>query len=181
MLMHQSGKRHESMLDYRSLLMGCLLSGTASSVGCTSQERYLIAHTELAAAKNASADTAPVAVSATRERDRQPVYVKLSALQKETLVPHGDGTFVIVARAKNPMITAGSVLTWIGTAISLLGTSLVAVGKVQENTTLFYLGGISALSAEPLMWTGTGLWIAGAMRRPYEVTVPAGVPRQTPF
>ncbi|MBL9044909.1 MAG: hypothetical protein JNM83_25095 [Myxococcales bacterium] len=73
----------------------------------------------------------------------------------------------------NRMITAGSVLTWIGTAVSLAGTVMVAVGKVQDSTPLFYAGGISALAAEPIMWTGTGLWIAGAMRRPSEAPPPA--------
>ena len=73
----------------------------------------------------------------------------------------------------NRMITAGSILTWIGTAVSLAGTVMVAVGKVQDSTPLFYAGGISALAAEPIMWTGTGLWIAGAMRRPYAVPPPA--------
>ena len=73
----------------------------------------------------------------------------------------------------NRMITAGSVLTWIGTAVSLAGTVMVAVGKVQDSTPLFYAGGISALVVEPIMWTGTGLWIAGAMRRPYAVPPPA--------
>lgn len=73
----------------------------------------------------------------------------------------------------NRMITAGSILTWIGTAVSLAGTVMVAVGKVQDSTPLFYAGGISALAAEPIMWTGTGLWIAGAMRRPSEAPPPA--------
>ncbi len=170
-------KQRVPVPPYRLLLVACLIGGAASHTGCATQERYLVTQAELDSSLDGTARTA---IPATREKDRQPVYVKVSALQRQTLVPHGDGTIQIVARAKNPMLTAGSVLTWIGTAISLTGTVLVAVGRVQDNTSLFYLGGISALSAEPLMWTGTGLWIAGAMRRPYETPAPSSVGPSSP-
>lgn len=138
--------------------------------GCVSQDRYVITHEELLRIKQ---EAQPIeVVSAVRASDHKPVNVKVAALQEQTLAPHGDGTFSIRARGNNPTITAGSVLTWTGTAISLIGTVLVAVGKVKENQTLFYVGGISALCAEPLMWAGTGLWIYGAMRPPYEVPLP---------
>ena len=181
MLMLGRRKQLLPIRSYTILLVAGLIGGLVPHSGCASQERYLVTRQELDASLDGAAHPA---IAATRQKDRQPVYVKVSTLQRQTLVPHGDGTFQIVARAKNPMITAGSVLTWIGTAISLVGTTLVAVGKVQDNTLLFYVGGISALSAEPLMWTGTGLWIAGAMRRPYETSASATVipnaPASTP-
>jgi hypothetical protein len=142
--------------------------------GCVSQDRYVIPHDELQRMKQANQPGE--VVSAVRLSDHKPVKVKVAALEEQTLAPHGDGTFSIRAKGHNPAITAGSVLTWTGTAISLIGTALLAVGKVKDNQALFYIGGISALSAEPLMWTGTGLWIYGAMRPPYEVPVSAPSP-----
>lgn len=145
--------------------------------GCTSHERYVIERSAVDSLVTPRDGVAtPRAIAAIRERDRRPVYVKSSALRRETLTPHGPDSYRVEARAINPMITAGSILTWVGTAISLTGTVLLAVGKVQDNNPLFQAGGIAALSAEPLMWTGTGLWIGGALRRPYEVPPPPGTP-----
>lgn len=146
------------------------------SVGCVSHERYVLDRTVAEQIGTATAGTTtgpapevPEYVSAVREKDRRPVFVKTASLQKETLTPLGTDSFRIEARGINRLITAGSILTWVGTAISLAGTAIVAVGKLQDNTPLFYAGGITALAAEPLMWTGTGLWIGGAMRLPFEV------------
>jgi hypothetical protein len=61
-------------------------------------------------------------------------------------------------------------MVWIGTAISLAGTVIAIAGSGD----LRFAGEITALSAEPIMLTGTGLWIAGAARRPFEV--PPGRP-----
>lgn len=145
------------------------------SVGCVSEERYVLSRSIGEQVGTAATAAQPMAdsVPAVRERDRRPVFLKTSALQKDTLTAHGEDSFRIVARAPNRMITAGSVLTWVGTAISLVGTAVVIVGKVQDSTPLFYAGGITALSAEPIMGIGTGLWIAGALRLPFEVTKPA--------
>lgn len=160
--------------SYPALFRLSLLCSFFLAQGCVSQDRYVIQHEDLARITAASQPGA--LVSAVRTADRKPVQVKISALQHETIAPYGDGTFQVVAKAKNRIITAGSVLTWTGTAISLIGTAIFAVGNVRDDQALFYLGGISALSAEPLMWAGTGLWIYGAMRPPYEVSVSASQP-----
>ena len=148
------------------------------SVGCVSQERYVLSRSigEQVGTNSSAADATPPVpdvVPAVRERDRRPVFVKTAALQKETLSAHGEDSFRIFARGNNRLITAGSILTWAGTAISLVGTAVVIAGKVQDSTPLFYAGGITALSAEPIMGVGTGLWIAGALRLPFEVSKPA--------
>lgn len=161
-------------LSHRALFLTTLLCPIVLSAGCVSEDRYVIQHHDLAQVQQ-SAQRSEL-VNAVRASDRKPVRVRVLALQQETIAPHGDGTFQVRARAKNPIITAGSVLTWTGTAISLIGTAIFAIGKVKDDQALFYLGGISALSAEPLMWAGTGLWIYGAMRPPYEVPVSAPPP-----
>lgn len=153
----------------------------ALGAGCVSHERYLISRSELVAVAQARtqgnadgngpdfvADAMPASVPAVRVKDQKPVRVRTSALRFDPARLPDTEIVSIEARALNRMVTAGSVLTWIGTAISLVGTGLVAAGKLRGDDGLFAIGGVMALSAEPIMWTGTGLWIGGALRRPYE-------------
>jgi hypothetical protein len=173
----------------------CLLS----LVACTSHDRYLISRGELDDwAKKSAAGQPPAVLPAVRESDHKAVFVKTSALtlppappaplpdSAPAAVPASPAAVVPVqARAKNPMVTAGAVLTWVGTALSLIGTGVFIAGKVQGNNSLYYGGGIAAISAEPLMWTGTILWLLGAVRKPYEVRVsgparPVNEPRSSP-
>ncbi|HMY60045.1 MAG TPA: hypothetical protein PK472_17405 [Pseudomonadota bacterium] len=153
------------------------------SVGCVSSERYILDRT---AAEQLAPNVVPPDermspqgldyVAAVREKDRRPVFVKTSALRKDTLTPLSPDSFRIEARGYNRLVTAGSILTWVGTAVSLAGTVIVAVAKREDNTPLFYAGGITALAAEPMMWTGTGLWIYGALRLPFEKNPPQNTP-----
>lgn len=153
----------------------------ALGTGCVSHERYLISRSELVAVAQArtqgnaegnppdgAVDTETGSVPAVRVKDQKPVRVRTRALRFDPARLPETELISIEARALNRMVTAGSVLTWIGTAISLVGTGLVAAGKLRGDDGLFVVGGVMALSAEPIMWTGTGLWIGGALRRPYE-------------
>ena len=101
MPMLHRGKQRVPVPPYRLLLVACLIGGAASHTGCATQERYLATQEELDSSLDGTARTA---IPATRERDRQPVYVKVSALQRQTLVPQGNGTIQIVARAKNCLL-----------------------------------------------------------------------------
>jgi len=149
--------------------------------GCVSHERYLIRRSDLVAVAeqraagntegklpDSVADSVADSVPAVRKQDHKPVRVRASALRYDVARLPDTEIVSLEARAINRMVTAGSVLTWVGTAISLLGTGLVAAGKLRSDDRLFIVGGAMALSAEPIMWTGTGLWIGGALRRPYE-------------
>lgn len=154
-----------------------------SLAGCYSHESYVLSRAQVdsLAQPDSQLQSPPQAILAVRESDHKSVWVKTDALrsaasalnQQQLGLNTAAISVSIPVRAYSPKITAGAALTWIGTAISLVGTVLVAVGKIQDNSTLFYAGGISALAAEPLMWTGTGLWIAGALRPPFETTAPA--------
>lgn len=142
-------------------------------VGCVSHERYHISRSELVAVAQARTqgnadENAPDSVPAVRVKDQKPVRVRTSALRFDPMRLPETEIVSIEARALNRMVTAGSVLTWIGTAISLVGTGIVVAGRLRGDDGLFAIGGVMALSAEPIMWTGTGLWIGGALRRPYE-------------
>jgi hypothetical protein len=164
------------------LIALCIVNGAAA--GCVSHDFYLISRAQLASADPAESrgirpgqtvDAVPVELPALREDDGRRVLVKVSALDFRTATPVSEDAMRVQARGPSRLITAGWVLTFIGTAVSLTGTALFAVGKVQDNNPIFYAGAFSAIAAEPIMWTGTGLWIAGALRRPYdrpELSVP---------
>ncbi|HEY7955173.1 MAG TPA: hypothetical protein VII38_07760 [Polyangia bacterium] len=65
---------------------------------------------------------------------------------------------------QRPMVKAGIALTAIGSAISIAGTILYFSTSGDPHTT----GLILAPSAEPLMITGTVLWVVGLIRAPHD-------------
>jgi hypothetical protein len=107
-------------------------------------------------------------------KDLKPVYVRASALMPALQLQPGAassaGPVLLPTRRYSPMVTAGVVLTSIGSALSVAGTVLFfANGGAYRSA-----GGPVALSGEPPMILGTVLWIMGIMRPPQEV--PAGRP-----
>lgn len=62
-------------------------------------------------------------------------------------------------------IVAGSALTWIGTALSLAG-SITFFATSDKQPELHLASGVVAGVAEPIMITGTVLWILGALEPP---------------
>jgi len=114
------------------------------------------------------------AVPVSRAKDLKPVYVRASALipalQLQPSAASSSGPVLLPTRRYSPMVTAGVVLTGIGSALSVAGTVLFfANGGAYRSA-----GGPVALSGEPPMILGTVLWIMGIMRPPQEV--PAGRP-----
>jgi hypothetical protein len=71
----------------------------------------------------------------------------------------------IVSRTHSDTVTQGSALTWVGTPISVAGTLMIILGSGAIKGA----GYAMAVSAEPLMITGTVLWIIGLMKHPQEV------------
>ena len=125
-----------------------------------------------------AAASAPIWVAAQRRSDDKQVWVRSAAIDWTAVASLGDQGLLVRARAYNPAVTAGSTLTWVGTAISLLGSGLFLAGRVRGDEALFLAGSLTALSAEPVMWAGIGYWLAGTMRPPFEsprpvVTAPA--------
>src|SRR5262249_47783017 len=76
----------------------------------------------------------------------------------------------VQVRVKNPMLTAGVVLTCVGTVISVVGSAIFFAtwNPSPAQTDLHNAGGITALAAEPLMWAGPILWPLGIQRPPHE-------------
>jgi hypothetical protein len=131
--------------------------------GCTITDRYVL-DADTARRAQVLQSTRDEPVPATRQG--KPVLVRSSALDFRDARASGNSVEV-KARARSPMMTAGSTLTWIGTAISVAGTVLFfAYGDFDKH----WAGAGLALSAEAVMWTGTALWIVAAGKHPQEVS-----------
>jgi hypothetical protein len=148
------------------LLCGCIIL----LCNCIITDRYLIDAdvARRAQALPASTDTPIVAT-----RQGKPVLVRSSTLDFRDARASGNSVEV-KARAKSPMMTAGSALTWIGTAISVAGTALFFAYSDGDK---HWAGAGLALSAEAVMWTGTALWIVAAGKHPQEVAPPPAMTR----
>jgi len=156
------------------------VSLVASLSGCFTHEWYVVprhapsehsaspAGSQPALRPSEAAASAPIWTAAQRRSDDKKVWVRSAAIDWTTASSLGDQGLLVRARAYNPAVTAGSTLTWLGTAISLLGSGLFLAGRVRGDEALFLAGSLTALSAEPVMWAGIGYWLAGTMRPPFE-------------
>lgn len=116
-------------------------------------------------------------IQAVRRSDGQSVWLRPAAIDWRTATAVPGAKLQVRASASNPALTAGSTLTWVGTAISLVGSGLFLAGRVRGDEALFLAGSFTALAAEPIMWAGIGYWLAGTLRPPYESPSPS--PRAT--
>lgn len=156
----------------RSLGLASAIALSAS--GCYVSDRYLISEPQLAqAAALPAGERAGVALPAVRARDGRPVFVRADALPPPDSTARGasavaDGTTpgrrLVTARRYSPMVTAGAVLTYIGSVASVAGS----IGFFASDEPLRLAFGLLALSAEPPMIVGSVLWVLGLNRRPQE-------------
>ncbi len=116
-------------------------------------------------------------IQAVRRSDGQSVWLRSAAIDWRTATAVPGAKLQVRASARNPAVTAGSTLTWVGTAISLVGSGLFLAGRVRGDEALFLAGSFTALAAEPIMWAGIGYWLAGTLRPPHESPSPG--PRAT--
>lgn len=157
-------------------LAGALTAALAAALtlnGCWVSERYLITPEQLDQARQVPASEAtttalPVhryAGPAGRGQAGKAVFLRAEALVLAQPEPGGPPA-VVRSRRYSPVVTAGAVLTGVGTVISVAGTILYFAGSGDLHT----VGGVVALSAEPMMLAGTLMWIFGILRPPQEVS-----------
>lgn len=145
--------------------------------GCYVSDRYLIGEPQLAQVVALPVgERAAVAVPAVRARDGKPVFVRADALPAPVAVvvpaavavpvaqSPAPGQRLVTARRYSPMVTAGAVLTCIGSVVSVAGS----IGFFAGDEPLRRAFGLLALSAEPPMIVGSVLWVLGLNRRPQE-------------
>lgn len=147
-----------------------LLLALQALTGCYSHERYLLDTATLAGAQRLSAaDRSRAILPAHRVENDKAVHVRLSTLQLDQAKPFDNTHVAVPSHTLNKMVTAGSIMTWTGSAISVAGTIAFAIfgGNIHHQDAL--TAGLVALSAEPIMLTGTVLWILGqTSHRPEE-------------
>lgn len=157
-------------------------------VACSTQDLYLVPTAALSPPPTVEQPSAPPpsaapaeAVAAQRVGTGQPVWIRRSAIEPGSRlavlspsVPSGGGPALsrVRARAYSPAVTAGATLTWVGTAVSLVGSGLFLAGRVRGDNGLFLAGAFTALAAEPVMWAGIVYWFAGTLRPAQEVAAP---------
>lgn len=150
-----------------SLVLACasLLCGT----GCTIRDRYLIDRTALVSlAALPEAEREGRKVPAVREQDGK------RTLLRGDRIPLAPSAWVtdpvsVGTRVPAPMITAGAVLTVIGSILSIAGTSawLATRNSGHDDVSNGMLG--VSIAAEPIMLSGTLLWVFGTLAHPTEV------------
>lgn len=147
-----------------------------SLTGCYSRESYLVAPSEIERVKRLGEnERRDAVVPALREESGKPVFVLASALRFDEARPAKEERVRVPSLAFSRMITAGSVLTWVGTGLSLLGTALFAAYGFDPGSRGGLASASVALSGEAPMIVGTILWIlGGSTHRPEEV--PSGSP-----
>jgi hypothetical protein len=102
-----------------------------------------------------------------RVKDGRAVNVRASTVDRASAADAGNGQVRVKAKALNKKLILGSVLTWVGTAISLTGTAFL-VATWNNHNDLYTAGWVLAPSAEPIMIAGTVLWILALKHPPME-------------
>jgi hypothetical protein len=142
---------------------------SVAGAGCYSRAPYLVEPSVMEmAVRLPEAERATKTAPARRADDLRPVQVRLDALRLADAKPGPGGALLVPTRAYSPMITAGSALTWIGTVISITGTTLAAAYHFDLGTDGGRAGVATAITAEPIMLIGTLLWTFSDRHRPQE-------------
>lgn len=162
------------------------VAGSVLLSGCWVTERYIAAPEQLALAAQIPAGETVTALPVHRYKKSpghevgKAVYLRaddlaqswpepenaLPAVAAATIPTAGSPPVVVRSRRYSPVVTAGAVLTGVGSIISVAGTIVYFTSTGDTNLA----GGIVALSAEPMMLAGTLMWIFGILRPPQEVS-----------
>jgi hypothetical protein len=135
------------------------LALAAWAAGCVTSRDYVVDGAQL----SSQAEILPGA----RAKDGRPVGVRAWTIDRASASDAGAGRVKVTARALNRKLIAGSVLTWVGTAISITGTAML-VASWNDHGPLYTTGWVLAPVAEPIMIAGTVLWILALQHPPME-------------
>jgi len=127
--------------------------------GCVTSREYVVD----GAALSSGAQLLP----GVRARDGRAVSVQAWTVDRASAADAGQGQVRVRARAFNRKLVAGSVLTWVGSAISIAGTAML-VATWNSGGPLYTTGWVMAPTAEPIMIAGTVLWILALKHPPME-------------
>jgi hypothetical protein len=148
----KSGLKSAQILVIAALLPGCV-----------------IPHAYLLAPEDAARVSSVEVVPAVREKNGQAVQLRAATVEMKTATPQADGRVRVRSAVKSRFVTAGAVLTLVGSGISIAGGLIFFIGLARNDSTLMNIGYGLAPSAEPMMITGTVMWVVGLRRHPQEI------------
>jgi len=128
--------------------------------GCSVSHPYLVDAADLAQLHDGGI------LCGTRQKDGQRACVRGETVVRDSARPQPDGKVRVISKTHSDTTTMGSALTWLGTPISVAGTLLIILGS---GSAMKGAGYAMALSAEPVMITGTVLWCLGLLKHPQEI------------
>ena len=142
-----------------------LLASLVLLAACYTHEHYLIESSSLTEAlKQSQGERDRTLLPARRKESGKAVKLRLATLDPlglQSLPPSREGYTEVSSHTLNKLVTAGSALTWVGSAISIAGTLAFALLGANLHDQNALAGASTALAAEPIMLTGTILWILG--------------------
>ena len=144
----------------RALIPACGLC--ACSVG----DRYVIAPETLASMQSLPvARQGRIIAPAQRAKDGRPANVRVSAFVLSAASPRYDGQIQIPTRMTSHRLKIANALVWTGTPPSIAGLLMIILGRGAVR----WSGVALAAAAEPVMITGTVLWVKAANAHPQEL------------
>ena len=144
----------------RTFFLACGLC--ACSVG----DRYVVQPEMLESIRALSpAEREHTAAPAHRAHQGEAAEVRASAFVLAEAAPRADGTVVIPTRLPSRRLVLANALVWAGTPPSIAGLLMIILGRGAVR----WSGIALAAAAEPVMISGTVLWVKAANAHPQEL------------
>lgn len=134
--------------------------------GCSVGDRYIVAPETLASIRALStAQREHTAAPAQRAKNGLGAEVRVSTFALAEARPRPDGQTEVPTRMPSRRLKLANALVWAGTPASIAGLLMVIIGRGAVR----WSGLALAAAAEPVMITGTVLWVKGANAHPQEL------------
>jgi hypothetical protein len=145
----------------------CVLALLLSA--CTVGDRYVLApETWSAVTALPKPERWHTAAPARRQMGDVIANVRVSELSEREAIVRPDGEVAVPSRSYSRKILIGSTLVWIGTPLSIAGLLMTILGH-GHTIDVRWAGIPIAAGAEPIMISGTVLWVQGARAHPQEL------------
>ena len=133
---------------------------------CSVGERYVVAPETLASIQALSMEQREhTAAPAQRAKDRRFATVRASTFALAEAKPDIDGQVLMQTRMPSHRLKLANALVWAGTPPSIAGLLMIIIGRGAVR----WSGLALAAAAEPVMITGTVLWVKAANAHPQEL------------
>lgn len=139
---------------------------TCGLCACSVGDRYVVQPDTLAALRALSlAQREHTAAPVRRVRDGDAADVRASAFALAESSPRSDGSIEVPTRMPSHRLVVANALVWTGTPPSIAGLLMIIFGRGAVR----WSGIALAAAAEPVMISGTVLWVKEANAHPQEL------------